>query len=119
MNLLVVPKVNDRLKTIISETGEIPSYQVPLDVQSWESAMSNELVYWSREYVCFSKLESMRLESRPLQRSQLLRLCYMHAPVYIQRFHGQQGLKMINMMEWTRSLLETDFSTDMMKYWRR
>jgi hypothetical protein len=103
----VVPKALDRLKTILSTTGDVHADQVPLDVQSWERAMSNELVHWGQEHIWFSKLDATQLESRPMQRSQLSRLCFIHAPVvlisYIQRFHGQKGAKMINMMEWMRS----------------
>ena len=80
--------------------------QVPLDVQSWETAMSTELKHWQEGHFWFSKFESVA-EHRPLQRSQLSRLCYIHAPVviisYLQRFYGQQGVKMINIMEWMRS----------------
>jgi glycogen synthase len=108
----VVPKALDRLKTILSTAGDVHADQVPLDVQSWERVMSNEFIHWGQEQIRFPKFDASQLESRPLQRSQLSRFRYIHAPVvyilYIQRFHGQKGVKMINMMECMRSAFASE-----------
>lgn len=99
----VVPSAYERLKIIYDVQGDMHADQVPSDVQSWQRALSNELKHWSAGYVWFNGLADFR----PLQRSQLSRLCYIHAPLvlisYIQRFHGQEGVKMVNMMEWMRT----------------
>ena len=103
----VFSKALERLNTIVSSTGDMHSDHVPPGVQSWETAMTHDLKDWAKQQLWFQKFDGSAPESRPLQRSQLSRLCYIHAPVvlisYVQRFHGQQGVKMINIMEWMRS----------------
>jgi hypothetical protein len=59
----VVPNAIDRLKTIFSTTGDTHADHVPIDVQSWDSVMSNELIHRLKEYLWFSKFDTSQPES--------------------------------------------------------
>jgi hypothetical protein len=105
---------SNRLQAVMA--GDTCFNHIPSDVQSWDRAISKELAHWCAPscYVWFSQLSS-----RPLQRSQLSKLCYVHAPIilisYIRQVKGQ-GLKMINMMKWMLSAkLTSDLSRHIFK----